>query len=152
MDVGSGGPWIPTERTNPVTLVQVFGSAPVIVAVFAAIWSDFLVPQLGFESAVATVIVVAGLSSLIDVWTWNVFRPAAVRVSASGIEIRRTIGRGLAIPADKVVLTNGRPAGFGVATYQGGIWYVLSPNQFAAARRYFPVTEPGALPTTPPRA
>ncbi|MCI4317641.1 MAG: hypothetical protein L3J96_03810 [Thermoplasmata archaeon] len=150
MNPSSADGWIPTERTHPITYVQVFGSWPVIGLVLGWLWTSVLIPQDGFEYALLTVLFAVTFCALIDVFAWGVFRPSAIRASTSGVEIRRPIGSMFLIPADKLELRRQRPEGFGFVMSQPGNGFILSPNQFEAAKRFYPVVEPGAKPAAMP--
>jgi hypothetical protein len=145
------GSWIATERTHPLYLVQVLGSTPIFAVALIYLWFAVLVPQYGFEVAVLTVLLAAIGCAVIDLFTWTVFRPTAIRVSPAGIEIRRQFAAVFTIPSEKLVLTSRPPEGYGLASYTQRNGFILSPNQFAAAKRVFPVQDdakpvPGPLP------
>ncbi|MFI5417279.1 MAG: hypothetical protein ACHQ2Y_00065 [Candidatus Lutacidiplasmatales archaeon] len=143
MGIGADG-WIPTERTHPLFVYQVVGSAPVLVIVLAFLWFKVLIPQYGFEVALAVVIITAVASALIDLYFWMVFRPSAVRVIPSGIVVRRSSGAEFTIPRDSLVLRPRPPGDFGLAGRRNGMSYILSPKQFEAAKAVFPTEETGA--------
>ncbi len=147
--VGSDG-WIPTERTHAFYYFQVFGSWPIIAGLLIWLWTAVLVPQYGFEIAVITVVIVIVAGAMVDVFTWIVFRPSAMRVSESGIDIRRATGSVFSIPGDKLTIRPRRPEGFGYVSFGPGQGFIMSPNQFAAAKRFFPTVAQDAKSTPQP--
>ena len=150
MNGGGGSNWIPTERTHPVYFVQVFGAQPLLIGALTYLWFTVLIPMYGLAGAIFTVVATAVVVLLLDTWTWRMFRPNAIRVSPEGIEIRRGAGKVLMMPKEGLELRPRTPEGFGFAKSPGLMGYVLSPNQFAAAKTYFPVEGPGAVPTGKP--
>jgi hypothetical protein len=151
MDAGGGEPWIPTERTHSLYLIQTVGAWPILAAVLVYVWYAVYVPQYGVLDSVLIEVGTAIVLAVFSAVSWMVFRPSAVRASARGIEIRRPVGAVLRVPADEVALYSRPPAGFGLVKGTAGrLGFILSPDQFAAAKRYFPVTHPGAQPTARP--
>ena len=139
MSFVGGGLWVPTERTHPFYLVQVLGMQPVLVIAQWYLWTAILLPEYGIGPAVVTVVATAAAVLLLDLWTWRLFRPTAVRTMSSGIDIRLGNGRVVTVPGDKVVLRARSPEGFGFVAATTGMAYFLSPNQFSAAKAFFPV-------------
>jgi hypothetical protein len=151
MDAGVGEPWVPTERTHPLYIIQTVGAWPILAALLIYVWFAVFVPMYGVFDSVLIEVGTALLLALISVVSWMTFRPSAVRASALGIEIRRPVGAVLRVPSEEVALYSRPPAGFGfVRGTAGRMGFILSPDQFAAARRFFPVTDPGAQPTARP--
>ncbi|MGI0155627.1 MAG: hypothetical protein ACREDE_05790 [Thermoplasmata archaeon] len=66
-------------------------------------------------------------------------RPQAVRVSSTGFEVRTAFGTVVRTLPDQVHLRNAGTTGFGVFGPPNRPGIILSPAQFAAAKRIFPV-------------
>jgi hypothetical protein len=135
---------IPTERTHGWYLIQTFGTTTIIVPVLSYLWLFLLAPKIGIWIAALVWLGFVGSSALWDVWTWTTYRPVAIGVSSAGIAIHRTFRPVVEILREDVLLRTRAPAGFGVlSTPRGGLdGFILTPNQFTAARRFFPVDEP----------
>jgi hypothetical protein len=150
MTVGQGDSWVPTERTHPFYILGAFGSAPIQATVLAWFWFVLLIPPTPLWFRVAGVGGPVILFALFDVWFWGAFRPTAVRVSDSGMEVRWKYRPALRIPREKLHLSARPPEGFGLVTFEGGLGFRLSPNQFTAAQRFFPLSEPCSDPAGRP--
>jgi hypothetical protein len=146
---GTSG-WIPTERTHPFYFLQIFGGNPIIAATLVYLWDAVLLPQTGLEISTVTVIAVIIGCGIIDYWAWVIFRPAAIRVFPTGIEIRRRFGAIFAIPAGRETLRAISPRGFGGLSYGPSQGFLLSPDQFSAAQRYFRLDTAASPATNPP--
>ena len=144
--------WVATERTHPLYVVQTFGSVPVVVGVWIYLWFHVLIPQVGLPIAVTTGVVLAVAVGGIDVYFWGVLRPTAIRASSAGVEIRRRFVPVFLIPSEKVQLSARQPFGFGYVAYSHGQGFFLSPNQFVAAKEWYPLAAPEAARTSSLRA
>ncbi|HEV8049894.1 MAG TPA: hypothetical protein VGP88_04810 [Thermoplasmata archaeon] len=142
MGVDGGEPWIATERTHPLVFVSAFGGSAIAEAVWIYVGFTVFIPEYGVPDTVLLEVGGPALFAVMSVLSWTTFRPNAVRVSPEGVELRRSFGSVFKIPAEKVTLRERPSGGFGVVQYGSGFGYILSPNQFAAARRFFPVTNP----------
>lgn len=150
MQAGTGEPWIATERTHPLYVVQVFGSWPIVIVAWIYLWFHILVPQVGLLGTATTGVVLAVAIVSVDAYFWAVLRPAAIRASSVGVEVQRKWLPVFLIPAEKVQLFSRRPAGFGYVAYHLGHGFFLSPKQFEADKLFYPVGETKIETVAPP--
>jgi hypothetical protein len=149
MGVDGGEPWIRTERTHPLVFVVAFGGILIAEVIWVSVGFTIFVSEYGIQDTELLEVGGAALFAIISVVNWTIFHPAAVRISPDGIEVRRPFGSVFKIPAQGVTLLPRPPVGFGLLRYPtGGI--ILSPNQFAAAKRFFPMEAANSRPAAPP--
>lgn len=132
--------WIRTERTHPVVLLVVLIPLVVAAVFLFTPWFYLLVPGRGRLDAIGT-FVVAALIVAVDLATWALFQPLSVRVAPWGITVRRATTFVIRIPTERLEVRSSRLTSFGWVGYRGGLGFWLSPNQFEAAKRYFPVVD-----------
>lgn len=131
--------WIPTERVHPVLRVLVLSTASLLAAGILVIEFEGLVPLLGSLFGGLVLSGTLAICALGTLWIWASLCQTAIRVSPSGIEVRRRFMADRLLSTESLVLRAFPPAGFGLVYVPNTVRFNLSPNQFAAASRVIPV-------------
>ncbi len=140
--------WIRTEGLQPVLRILVVGAVVIDITIAVVCWRVF-VPLFGGEDALGLLVALYAAGAWADLLLVNFLRPTAVRVSGSGLEVRRLFGSSVPIPADRLTLRDAASPGYGLAVLPSGAFYVLAPKQYAAARSALPQTIPRPSGGTP---
>ena len=141
MEPGPLGDLIPTEQLHPLLLAMVLAVGPVLTVLLIPLWLLVLLPLIGGHFGVALIVTNVVSFALLDLWAYTQIQPSGVRVGPDGIVVERRFSAPFRFPGDRLVLEPRSPAGFGVVRLPNGPGFPLSPAQFAAAKRFFPVRD-----------